>query len=724
MKLKMNCSRRGLQSAKREGEDTAPYRRTGGALACGLFLCFLAVASLARAAVVEYDLVISETPLAPAGKPRRALTINGGVPGPVLRFTEGDTARITVRNNLKREETSLHWHGVLVPNVEDGVPLLTTPRIGPGQSRVFEFPIKHAGTYWYHSHTGLQEQRGVYGGIVIAPRETNSLRADREEVLVLSDWTDDSPDEVMKTLMRGSDWYAIRKGTAQSVLGAARAGHLKDFFQREWSRLPPMDVSDVAYDAFLINGQRQITLTGKPGETLRLRVINAGASTYFYLESSAGPLTIVANDGMDVKPIRQTYDVLVTVPPEGRWEFRASANDGSGFASAFFGEGEAHPATSLPRPNGYSMNVALAAVLDQLDETGSLTDTEALAQEQERPLPPYRRLRATGNTTIPGEKVPRTIPLRLTGDMMRYIWSINGKTLNEDSTIFVKRGEVVRFEIINNTMMHHPMHLHGHFFRLIMDTNAPPDDAPLKHTVDVPPMSRRTIEFLANEEKDWLFHCHVLYHMHAGMGRVVSYAEQGPEHKPNLKRSDHDALTYMADFSLQTHMSMGMAMVQNARNNVGVMWDVGWGRHVFGDEDEQESHDHMHHHMHDEMPAVEYEIDLVWQRYFNPRWSSMLGWRFTNMEDESDRAFGGAMYTLPGMFMATATVDTEGDFRFGLAKNLQLTSRLGVFGKVEYDTGSQWKWTAGATWTLSRRVSLITQYDSHHRYGGGLQFRF
>jgi FtsP/CotA-like multicopper oxidase with cupredoxin domain len=185
-----------------------------------------------------------------------------------------------VRNNLKREETSLHWHGVLVPNVEDGVPLLTTPRIGPGQSRVFEFPIKHAGTYWYHSHTGLQEQRGVYGGIVIAPRETNSLRADREEV--------------MKTLMRGSDWYAIRKGTAQSVLGAARAGHLKDFFQREWSRLPPMDVSDVAYDAFLINGQRQVMLTGKPGETLRLRVINAGASTYFYLESSAGPLTIVA----------------------------------------------------------------------------------------------------------------------------------------------------------------------------------------------------------------------------------------------------------------------------------------------------------------------------------------------------------------------------------------------------------------------------------------------
>jgi FtsP/CotA-like multicopper oxidase with cupredoxin domain len=722
----------------RRGEDTTLYRRGVGFLTRVVFCLAVFATSLATAKVVEYDLVISETQLAPAGKPRRALTINGGIPGPVLRFTEGDTARITVRNALRREETSLHWHGVLLPNVEDGVPGLTTPRIGPGQSRVFEFPIKHAGTYWYHSHTGLQEQRGVYGGIVITPRETNSLRVDREEVLVLSDWTDDHPNEVMKTLMRGSDWYAIRKGTAQSVLGAARAGHLKDFFQREWSRLPPMDVSDVAYDAFLINGQRQITLAGQPGETLRLRVINAGASSYFYLESAAGPLTIVANDGMDVKPIRQqrlligngeTYDVLVTVPPEGRWEFRASANDGSGHASAFFGEGEAHPAPSLPRPNSYSMNAALAAVLDQLDDTGAATDAEALAQESDRPLPPYRRLRAVADTTIPGEKVPRTIPLRLTGDMMRYIWSINGKTLNEDSTILVKRGEVVRFEIINNTMMHHPMHLHGHFFRLIMDTNAPPDDAPLKHTVDVPPMSRRTIEFLANEEKDWLFHCHILYHMHAGMGRVVSYAEQGPDHKPNLRRRDHDALTWMADFSLQTHMSMGMAMVQNARNNVGVMWDAGWGHHRFGDcEDEHDDHGahdaHGHGHDHEQEPHVQYEVDLVWQRYFNPRWSSMLGWRFTNMEDERDRAFGGAMHMLPGMFMATATVDTEGDFRFGLAKTLALTSRLGVFGQVEYDTGSQWMWTAGATWTLSRRVSLITQYDSHHRYGGGLQFRF
>ena len=689
----------------------------------------IATAAVASARVVEYDLAIEETVQSPAGKPRRALTINGGIPGPVLRFTEGDTARITVRNKLRREDTSIHWHGLLVPNLEDGVPGLTTPRIGPGQSRVFEFKLRHAGTYWYHSHTGLQEQRGVYGGIVVSPR--SGKRTAREHVLVLSDWTNDRPSEVMKTLMRGSDWYAIRKGTTQSVLGAAQSGYLKSFFKREWSRLPPMDVSDVAYDAFLINGQRRTTLEGRPGETLRLRVINAGASTYFYLESSAGPLTIVANDGVDVRPIRQkrlligngeTYDVLVQVPPRGQWEFRASANDGSGHASAFFGRGEPHPAPDLARPNGYSMSIALAAVLDQLDETGTLTDAQALAQEKERPLPPYRRLHATRDTRIPGGKTPRTIPLHLTGDMMRYIWSINGKTVNEESKILVKRGEVVRFEIINDTMMAHPMHLHGHFFRLLMDPAAPAQDAPLKHTVDVPPMTRRTIEFLADEEKDWFFHCHVLYHMHTGMARVVSYAEQGEKHQPRIDRREHDAISLMADFSLQSHMSMGMAMAQNARNNVGVMWDLGWVHDATGDLERHD--DGGPRHRHETTPDVDYEVDVMWQRYLNPRWSAMLGYRFANKEDERDRAFSGVMHMLPGMFMATGTVDSEGAFRFGLSKKLQLTERLGAFGRVEYDTNSEWDWSTGATWTLSRRVSLIAEYDSDHGFGGGLQFRF
>ncbi len=212
------------------------------------------------ARIVEYDLAIAEVIVSPAGRPVCALAINGSIPGPVLRFREGEVARIHVRNRLTTEETSTHWHGLLVPNLEDGVPYLTTPPIPPGGSRTFEFLLKHSGTYWYHSHTGLQEQRGVHGAIVIEPRASAPARTDlpavdREEVVVLSDWTNEKAREVFRTLLRGSDWYAIRKGTAQSLLGALQAGHLGDYLQREKARLPAMDISDVAYDAFLANGR-------------------------------------------------------------------------------------------------------------------------------------------------------------------------------------------------------------------------------------------------------------------------------------------------------------------------------------------------------------------------------------------------------------------------------------------------------------------------------------
>ena len=690
-------------------------------------IALLALVEAASGKVVEYDLTIAEEMVAPAGKPVRGLTINGGIPAPTLRFTIGDTARIRVHNRLPRGETSTHWHGLLVPNEQDGVPRVTTRPIFAGQSHTFEFTLKQTGTYWYHSHTGLQEQRGLYGAIVVLPKGTSASAND--QVLVLSDWTNENPNSVMKTLTRGSDWYSIRKGTAQSILGAAQTGNLKSYFKREWSRVMPMDISDVAYDAFLINGRRSISLPGAPGTTLRLRVINAGASSYFYVESSAGPLTIAANDGLAVRPIRQkrllvgvgeTYDLLVKVPPSGQWEIRATAQDGTGFASAFFGKGALHPAPTLPRPDGYSMNVGLAAVLDQLDEKGALTDAEALSTERAAPLPPYRRLRATRSTVLSSRIPPRTIKMHLTGDMMRYRWGIDGKTITEDSTIAVKKGEVVRFEMINDTMMAHPMHLHGHFFRLLMDPEHPPKDAPLKHTVDVPPMSRRTIEFLANEEKDWLFHCHLLYHMHAGMGRVVQYENGQSPAALRLALADHELPMLMIDGSLQTHMSMGQAMVQKGRNDFSAMWHLGWG------------HDHetepMRHrggavHTHS-LPEVEYTVDAMWHRYINPKWSAFAGYRFTNKEDETDRAFAGVMHMLPGMVHGTVAVDSEGAFRFGLEKQFQLTSRLGAFGQVEYDTHTEWDWNVGLNYTLSQHFSLISSYDSDHGVGAGIQFRF
>lgn len=696
-----------------------------------LLTAICAASTLAHAEVVEYTLNIEETKISPAGKPVRALTINGGLPGPTLRFKEGDMARIHVVNGLKGEEVSTHWHGLLVPNIEDGVPYLTTPPIFPGKSRTFEFSLKHSGTYWYHSHTGLQEQRGVYGSIVIEPKGGEKVKADHDVVLVVSDWTNENPDDVMRTLMRGSDWYAIKKGTAQSILGAYKAGFLKDYFKREKSRLPPMDVSDVAYDAFLINGKRRSEIKAKPGEKVRLRVINAAASSYFYLNSATGPLTIVGADGNNVQPINQnrlligmaeTYDLMITVPGSGAWEFRATAQDSSGRASVFIGSGEEKLAAETERINPYSMNVALAAVLDQLDETGGLSDKEALAEEKPRPLPPYKRLEATEQTTLPKSAPVRREILKLNGDMMRYIWTINGTTLTEDSKIPVKRGEVLQLEIVNNSMMHHPMHLHGHFFRLLMQDGPDPKYAPLKHTVDVPPMSRRIIEFYANEEKDWAFHCHLLYHMHMGMMKVISYDDQGPDHKPALDLKNENQLYYMVDGNIQSQMTMGYARLMNQRNDFGAMWKTGWGH---GETGMMESHDGGPMHSHEEMPDVEYEVDLMWMRYINPRWMTMAGYRFTNMmDDDEDTAFVGFTHRLPYMVDFTSAVESNGDLRFSLAKTFQLTNRLSAFGRVEYDTAQEWMWMAGANYTLTKNLGLITSYDSDYGIGAGLSFRF
>lgn len=696
------------------------------------------------AKIVEYSLDVTETTLSPAGKPVRALTLNGSVPGPTLRFREGDVARIHVNNRLANEETSTHWHGLLLPNLEDGVPYVTTPPIRAGESRTFEFLLKHAGTYWYHSHTGLQEQRGVYGSIVVEPKAGTPARTDiphidREEVIVLSDWTNENPNDVMRTLLRGSDWYAIRKGTAQSLVGAIQAGNLKDYLNREKSRLPPMDVSDVAYDAFLVNGRPLQRLAAKPGETIRLRVINAAASTYFYLNSAAGPLTIIAADGIDVAPIHQkrlligmaeTYDVLVTVPESGAWEVRATAQDNSGHASLFVGEGAENTAPAPGPLNAYSMNVALAAVLDQLDDSGELTDAEALAAESDRPLPPYKRLKATVPTTLPADAPVREVTLKLTGDMMRYLWSINGKAIDEQSTIPVKKGEVLRLVLVNNTMMHHPMHLHGHFFRLLMPVAVDPKYAPLKHTVDVPPMSRRIIEFYADEDRDWLFHCHLLYHMMAGMARVFSYpagAELTPAdatavatatpaktpapgtaslskfaYRPNLGEHAMPHTYAWIDGSVQSHMSMGMGTIQRGRDNLNLMWETGWER----------------------VEKTEYEIDATYSHYFNPRWVAFAGYRLTNMMEGHDAFIAGATYRLPYMVDFTTTLQSNGDARVALAKMLQLTTRVGVMARAEYDTAEKFSWQLGASYTLTKRFSVISTYDSDYGLGAGLGFRF
>ena len=661
---------------------------------------WLICVAVAHSAVVRYDLTISEKIISPEGKRVTALAINDSIPGPTLRFRVGDTARIRVHNRLPKEDTLLHWHGLLLPNAQDGVPYLNTPPIPAGKFFDYEFPLTHAGTFWYHSHKGLQEQRGLYGAIVVEPAQVAGPPVDREHVVVLSDWTNEHPDEVMRTLLRGDEWYAIRKGNMQSIWGAHKAGALGEYFSREWSRMPPMDISDVAYDAFWANGKKRMPLESKGGDRVKLRLINAGASTYFYVHSATGPLTIVAADGQNVEPVQvkrllmgmgETYDVIVTLPASGRYEVRATAQDGSGHASIFLGAGAEHLAKNIPKPDLYSMDWMVAALnMDEKDEQPLNTP------EPPRPLSPYRKLRALASTQPPATAPVREIELRLTGNMQRYMWSFNGKMLKEESTIPVKRGEVLRMKFINHTMMHHPLHLHGHFFRLL---NGQGDFAPLKHTVDVPPMARAAIEFLASEQGDWIFHCHLLYHMKAGMSRVISYDDQGANHKPNLDYKSMNPWTFNMDATVQNNFSEGRAGWRNARNNLDFTWDYGF---------EEE----------------EYEMDLVWKYYHNHNWSSLYGYRFTNELDAKDRAFSGAQYRLPLLAYSTLTVDSEGDLRTGLAKSLQLTQRLSLVNELEYDTHSDWEWRGGLDYRLNKRWSITGGYHSDHAFGIGLNFKW
>ena len=654
------------------------------------------------AALVEYDLTIAEQTLSPAGRPVRVLTINGSLPGPTLRFREGDTARIRVHNHLKHEDTSTHWHGLLLPNAQDGVPHITTPPILPGQTHTFEFKLRHPGTYWYHSHTHLQEQLGVYGSIVVEPRGGEPVKADRDEVVVLSDWTNENPDEVQRTLARGSDYYSLRKGSAQSILGAIRHDALRDYFDREWTKMPPMDVSDVAYDAFLINGRPVSRMSAKPGERIRLRVINAGASTYFYLRWAAGPVTIVAADGPPVEPVKvqrlfiaiaETYDLIVTVPPSGAWEFRATSQDGTGHASLFIGQGEERVADDPPKPDVYTMDEMLdAALADQEDDPRAAVNLP-------RAGTPYRLLRATKNTAPPSNLPVREVTMRLTGDMSRYVWSFDGKTVAEDAIVPLRQGELFRLELVNDTMMHHPIHLHGHFFRVL---NGQGERSPLKHTVDIPPMGRRTIEFETNEPGDWMFHCHILYHMMSGMARIFSYQEAGAEHMPHLGEHSHDMWHFWGVASLQSHMSDGMLTLMNSRNDLLLNWEIGW----------------------ENVEDTQHEVDAVYQRYFNADFQAFLGARLTNDEDAENRALIGFNYRLPLIVWANVSLDSEGDARITLAKRFQLTSRLNAFGRVEYDTNTKWEWSAGAEFTLNKPLSLIAQYHSDYGIGAGLSIRF
>ena len=664
------------------------------------FFLFGIPVSSVFAGIVEYDLDINFKTINISGKSSKAMAINNSIPGPTLRFREGDTARIRIKNSMN-VETSIHWHGLLLPYRQDGVPYLTNPPIEPGKTNVFEFPIKQSGTYWFHSHTGLQEQRGVYGSIVITPKEGERVTSDQDKVIVLSDWTNENPDEVLRTLKSGNDFYSIKKGTMQNLFGAAKRNALSDMAKRSSMRMPPMDISDVAYDAFLVNGKKEMEIPAKSGEKVRLRFINSATASYFYLQFAGGPVEIVSADGKDVQPVKvdrllmaiaETYDLIVTVPKNGSYEFRATAQDGSGHSSIFIGNGKRIFAPNVPKPNLYKMKMSMKKSMDKKMGMGTMPPMN------QRPLSPYKKLRSIGKSILPKQNPKREIVLTLTGDMERYIWSMDGETLSADNMIRIRHGENVRIVLINKTMMHHPMHLHGHFFRVI---NGQGDYSPLKHTVDVPPLATQIIEFEASEYNDWFFHCHILYHAKSGMARVVSYEDT--ELDLDLKKIRHNLYkdTWYGNTigTAQSHMTDGLAVLSNSKNILSTTWQVGWQR----------------------VDKTDFDVELAYDRYFNRFLNLYAG---INLVNEYERGIFGIRYLLPFNIESTFRIDSAGELRIELGQSLQLTDRIMVFGNAEYDTESREEWLLGGKYILSKNVSMIGQYHSDFGAGAGVEFRY
>ncbi|MGK7391514.1 MAG: multicopper oxidase domain-containing protein [Candidatus Cyclobacteriaceae bacterium M2_1C_046] len=775
--------------------------------------------------VREYTIVLKQEMVNKAGKETMGMTVNGTIPGPILRFTEGEYAVIYVKNEMD-VETSVHWHGLLLPNFFDGVPYLTTPPIHPGETQKYEFPLIQSGTYWYHSHTMLQEQSGVYGSIIIEPKEPSaSYNYDHDQVLVLSDWTYQKPRNVLRNLKRGNEWYNIKKGTAtplNQVIARGALGAQLNFWRQ---RMEGADIADIYYPAFLTNGDTvQYYSKYNAGDKVRLRIINAAASSQFWLTFGGALPLLVSADGVDVVPvakerlfisIAETYDLIINIPENGQIQMRAMAQDGSGATHAYFGDGDVLPAEVLPRPDKIGMMMQMAGMDmrmgapamkfnpnkvepyefmrewgmdmehgekmeegmemdhekkkeedmeiehdgkmkhgmdgERMPTTGhdshepaadalqkdhsSMHHGQKIAKDESAVEPHmpgmemfadynYDFLKSPFSTTIDESKPEREILLNLTGNMRRYIWSMNGVPLAEADMIKIEKGEKVRIIFNNLTMMHHPMHLHGHFFRVLNKFGA---YSPLKHTVNVAPMQKTIIEFDANEDSDWFLHCHVLYHMVGGMARAVSYqTERNPlmkefPRKILFNEGNHFYTWGLADVA--SHMTELNLVSSDIRNQFNLSTEYGYNQNL--------------------------EAEFTYERYLYDYLRVFAGVNVENEENNSLNevdpvAIAGIRYFTPYMFNLDVRIDHKLRPELRLSREIMIFPRTFIFGEYEHKFNFGWvetptesgnpsqsanfeqeiTWSAGLEYMLNRNFSLMGSYDNRFGAGGGLTCRF
>lgn len=716
---------------------------------------------------VRYDLFIRDTLVNFAGKEKKAYSVNGQIPMPELHFTEGDTAEIYIHNELQTE-TSIHWHGLILPNEQDGVPYLTTAPIKSGTTHIYKFPLVQNGTYWYHSHTKLQEQVGMYGAFNIHKKEKQELP---EYTMVLSDWTNMKPFEVHRRLHNANDWSAIKKakiqkGAAQSYADAIADKSLGIKLVNEWKRMLAMDVSDVYYDKFLTNGKVEDEAAQyKAGEKIRLRIINGSSSTYFWLKYAGGKINVVASDGMDVEPVEvdrliiavaEIYDVVVTIPSDSTaFEFLATSEDRIRNTSLWLGSGVrqlASPLEPLKYFEGMKMMNGMIKMDGNLDDMGMNMSLQQMDmnvvmypevtgrknhkktkehdhsqmenQYNSNALSDivtlnYSMLKSPTKTKLP-DAPTKILNFTLTGNMNRYVWSINNKTVSETDKIMIKKGENVRITLYNNSMMRHPMHLHGHFFRIV---NGHGDYSPLKNVLDIMPMETDTIEFAATESGDWFFHCHILYHMMSGMGRIFSYENSPPNAQlPNPKKAlrklyqDDKEFHFMFENDFASNGNDGEMMYQNTRWKFQTEWRLGY------------------------MDKHGYEAEAHFGRYFGKmQWLFPyvgFDWRYRKMHDNEieKNIFGqyntkalrnalcfGVQYTLPFMVIVDGRIDSDCKLRLQLMReDIPLSKRL----RMTLMYNSDLEYMGGLKYILSKTFALSAHYDSDMSFGGGMTLTY
>jgi CopA family copper-resistance protein len=521
----------------------------------------------------DFDLKIGEQPVNFTGSRQIAHTVNQSLPAPTLVWREGDTVALRVANTVRDHDASIHWHGMILPANMDGVPGLSFHGIRPGETYTYRFKVRQSGTYWYHSHSAFQEQRGLYGALIIRPAQPEPFAYDREHVVLLSDWTDESPERVFAKLKKKSDYYNFHQRTivdffrdsGKDGLGTA----LGDRLMWGQMRMRPTDLADVsaATYTYLCNGKTPAgnwTGTFNPGERVRLRFINGSAMTYFDVRIPGLKLTVVAVDGQNVHPVTvdefriavaETVDVIVEPTGQDAFTVFAQSMDRTGHARGTLAVREGL-AAAVPAPDkrvlltmadmghggmshampgmeahaGHDMSAMGGAQthpeterrnplvdMQTTSPTGRLNDPGVGLRDNGRRVLTYSDLKSTF-VDPDGRDPARTVELHLTGHMEKFAWSFDGVKFSDADPLRLTYGERLRIVLVNDTMMAHPIHLHGMWSDLEDDAGA---FLVRKHTIDMPPGSKRSFRVRADALGRWAFHCHLLFHMEAGMFREV-----------------------------------------------------------------------------------------------------------------------------------------------------------------------------------------------------------